>query len=123
MPVWSVESGRSRITSGDPLGPPIACRSYLPAVLIMIGRHCWSAGCPAPLAASWSVRALLLFLDLLGEFALLGKRVVNISRYAPSFGGPDGIAHSLPTVPIGPIPRAAALAALGLADLRWRDLH
>ncbi|HEX6757268.1 MAG TPA: hypothetical protein VF086_02480 [Propionibacteriaceae bacterium] len=44
--------------------------------------------------------ALLLFIDLLGEFARLDKRVLNISPYAATFDGLMGL-HSLPIPLIG----------------------
>jgi len=97
--------------------------AYLPTVLVIVGLALALVGWlpRAAVAASWTVLGLLLFLDLLSEFALLPAAIVTrLSPFAATFTGL--LMGGLPLVSLVLTVIGLALAGVGLAGLRRRDL-
>lgn len=111
------------LTSGRPTLAFLTL-AYFPALLFLIGIATALIGWTprAAVAASWSILAVLLLADLLGEFALLPPTIIIwISPYAATFSAIVG--SGLPQLAAALTLVALALAALGIAGLRRRDLQ
>ncbi|WOQ18058.1 hypothetical protein [Raineyella sp. W15-4] len=97
---------------------------YLPAVVLMVGLAAALVGWVprAAVSASWAVLALLLFLDLLGEFGLVPATTMNVSPFALLFNGLVGTG-SWPVAALGLAAAGVVLGWLGAVGIRRRDLR
>jgi len=109
------------ISTGTP-GLLITTLTYLPAVLVVVALQVAVFGWwpRAAVPVSWAVLALLLVLDLLGEFSLVPAQVMDLSPYALSFAVVLGTSASASL--LTPLVVAAVLVSIGVVGLRRRDL-
>jgi ABC-2 type transport system permease protein len=97
--------------------------AYLPACLLLAGLAVALYGW-VPRAASavvWTVFALVLVIDLLGEFRLVGDAVLGLSPFVRTLG-PLTTGAGLPAALAVLLAVAVLLGATGLAGLTRRDL-
>ncbi|MFD0890460.1 hypothetical protein ACFQ08_38460, partial [Streptosporangium algeriense] len=124
LPLAVLGAGAGLTYDGDALRVAGATLAYLPAVWTMVGFATLLFGVlPRQAAAvSWSVLGLILLVDLLAEFKLVGGGVQHLSPFVhvPATLVADA---SSPVAPLlGLTAVAGVLAVAGLALLRRRDL-
>lgn len=108
---------------GQTLRPFAIMLSYLPACLVLTGLAVALFGWVPRLAApvTWTVLALVVLVDLLGEFRLVTGPVLNVSPFQYTLRALTGSpAAATPLIVLVAI--AATLIVAGLAGFRRRDI-
>ncbi|MFC3983487.1 ABC transporter permease [Streptosporangium jomthongense] len=124
LPLAVLGAGAGLAYEGDALRVAGATLAYLPAVWTVVGFATLLFGVlpRQAAAASWSVLGLILLVDLLAEFRLVGGGVQDLSPFVHVPPALLGDASSTVAPLLGLTAVAGALVVAGLALLRRRDL-